>query len=67
MSSRPGVVTKQSVPADGGESPNRYAPFVTAEIRVFWPPKATDAEIERAIERAVAEARVRIDRRRSGL
>ncbi|QIG58511.1 hypothetical protein PQE18_gp33 [Arthrobacter phage DrSierra] len=67
MSSRPGVVTKQSVPADGGESPNRYAPFVTAEFRVFWPPKATEAEIERAIEKAVAEARVRIDRRRRGL
>ncbi|WGH21108.1 hypothetical protein SEA_CASSIA_35 [Arthrobacter phage Cassia] len=67
MSSRPGVVTKQSVPADGGESPNRYAPFVTAEIRVFWPPKATDEEIETAIHRAVVEARRRIAHRRSGL
>ncbi|WAB10812.1 hypothetical protein SEA_TUCK_38 [Arthrobacter phage Tuck] len=67
MSSRPGVVLKQSVPADGGESPNRYAPFVTAEFRIFWPPKATDEEIERAIELAVAEARKRISHRRSGL
>lgn len=64
MSSRPGVVTKQSVPADGGESPNRYAPFVTAEIRVFWPPKATDEEIDAAIYRAVTEARKRVKIRR---
>ncbi|UIW13450.1 hypothetical protein SEA_AMYEV_34 [Arthrobacter phage Amyev] len=67
MSSRPGVVTKQSAPADGGESPNRYAPFVTAELRVFWPPLATDEQIEDAITRAVAETRKRIANRRSGL
>lgn len=64
MSSRPGVVADGQVMADGGEQPNKYAPYVSAQVRVFWPPKATDEEIERAIEQALAEARVRIARRR---
>ncbi|WNN93991.1 hypothetical protein SEA_NITRO_35 [Arthrobacter phage Nitro] len=59
MSSRPGIVTKQSVPADGGESPNRYAPFVTAEVRVFWPPKATHEQVMDAIDKAADEAKRR--------
>lgn len=41
--------------------------FVTAELRVFWPPTATDEEIDAAIYRAVTEARKRVASRRSGL
>ncbi|QOP65164.1 hypothetical protein SEA_JANEEMI_36 [Arthrobacter phage Janeemi] len=63
MSSRPGVVTKQTAMVAEAEG---YQPYVTAEFRVFWPPSATDAEIEDALTRAVAETRARIELRRRG-
>ncbi|UIW13517.1 hypothetical protein PQD80_gp33 [Arthrobacter phage Lizalica] len=64
MSVRPGVVVKQTRMVAKTEG---FQPYVTAELRVYWPPNATEAEIEDALTRAIAEARVRIDRRRHGL
>jgi hypothetical protein len=65
MSSRPGIVASAVVPADGGVSPNRYRPAVTAELRVFWPPKARDEEIEKALQDALFQARQEIQARRA--
>ncbi|UYL87675.1 hypothetical protein SEA_VRESIDENCE_35 [Arthrobacter phage VResidence] len=65
MSSRPGVLATHIAPADGGVSPNRYIPSITAEVRVFWPPLATEAEILDALNRAVASAHKQIDERRA--
>ena len=56
MSGRPGIVASAYVPADGGESPNRFKPFVSAEIRCHWPPKATNRQIVEAMERAMEDA-----------
>lgn len=56
MTSRPGIVATVRQPADGGQSPNRYVPEITAELRVFWPPRATPAEIRQAIDAAVDES-----------
>lgn len=63
MSSRPGVLATVIAPADGGVSPNRYVPAITAEVRVFWPPKATEAEVMDALTRAVAKAQKQIEER----
>jgi len=37
MSHRPHFYVKRLIPADPGESPNAYYPFITVEIRCFWP------------------------------
>jgi hypothetical protein len=56
MASRDGVVVRVDVPCDGGVSPNRKIPLVTAEIRLFWPDKATTVEIMDALTGAVTQA-----------
>lgn len=56
MSARPGFSVNVTEPADGGESPNRYMPWITAEIRCFWPPKATDAQVLDALQQAHEKA-----------
>lgn len=57
MSARPGILTSASAPADGGQSPNRVRPIITAEVRCSWPPLATDAQIEAVLAEAVVKAR----------
>lgn len=64
MSSRPGVVVSAFAAADGGVSPNRYIPTITVEIRAFWPPKATDAEIDAVLLDALIRAKASINERR---
>lgn len=56
MSARPGIIASAYVDADGGESPNRFKPCVTAEIRCHWPPLATDHEIGKALDDAMHDA-----------
>lgn len=64
MSARPGVVGGASVATGAGQSPNNYRPYITAEVRVFWPPLATDQQIEEAIQAALTHARVQIKEKR---
>lgn len=66
MSARPGIVVKAVVPSDGGESPNRTKSDVTAEMRVFWPHAATNAQIIVAITEVVDMAKVAIKAEREG-
>lgn len=61
MSRRRGFIGTAKVSTDGGVSPNAYMPYVTAEVRVFAPPRATRAEIDVAIEEALADARRQLD------
>lgn len=56
MSSRPGIVVSVKRPADGGESPNGYVPQITAEVRVFWPPRATLGQVLVALDAAYRDA-----------
>ena len=60
MSARPGINVSVKHKANGGVSPNAYIPFITAEVRCFWPPLATEAEVEAALgeafESAITEA-----------
>lgn len=66
MGSRPGVIANATVCADGGREPNKYIPYVSAYVRVHWPPLATDQEIDDALQAAVRDARRQIERLRSG-
>lgn len=56
MSRRRGVVARVDLDTDGGVSPNAYVPLVTCEVRVFWPPRATEAQIMDAIHDAADQA-----------
>jgi hypothetical protein len=49
------VITHRE-PTDGGESPNRAIPEITAQIRLHWPPSATAREVAAALDRAYREA-----------
>lgn len=64
MSNRPGLRVTIRKPADGGASPNRYVPVITAEIRLHWPPKATADDIDAALSAAIDEARMALTRTR---
>lgn len=66
MSARPGIIASAYVPADGGESPNAFKPFVTAEIRCHWPQLATDHEIGKALDDAMHDAFRQIADKRGG-
>jgi len=57
VSGRPGIQITVKVPAEGGVPPNRYESVVSAHVRAYWPPEATDAEIAKALALAFAEAR----------
>jgi hypothetical protein len=61
MSRRPGAYAIVRLQADGGESPNSYAPEITAEIRIHWPPKATRDQIDAALAAAWSQATVNVD------
>lgn len=56
MSRRRGAVVRVDVDADGGRSPNAHVPLVTCEVRVFWPPLATEAQIMQAVHDATDKA-----------
>lgn len=67
MSTRPGIVVKAENPADGGASPNQYPPVVTTEIRVFWPPLATEEQVLQTMAEATLDAiRAVVAKRREG-
>ena len=61
MARRPGFGVTVRHDADGGQSPNFYMPLITAEVRLFWPPKATREQILDALEQAVEEAMDKFD------
>lgn len=63
MSQRPRVHSTVRVPADGGKSPNRYVPEITAEVRVVWPPRADRAAVLGALDRAHRDARRALEER----
>ena len=65
MSARPGIVANAYVDADGGESPNQFKPYVSAEIRCHWPPLATDEQIRQAIDDAMHDVIEQIAGKRS--
>lgn len=60
MAARPGIQLTVTTPADGGESPNRYDPNVSAHIRVYWPPLATEDQIIWTLAEAFDQARQEI-------
>jgi hypothetical protein len=60
MSARPGIIASKTVRSNGGQSPNNYRGVVTAELRVYWPPLATDEEITIALNSVIQEAQQRI-------
>jgi hypothetical protein len=65
MSSRPGIVASIRNPTENaGVSPNAFVAEVTAELRMYWPPLATDAELEAAFVECVNLARFLIIGRR---
>jgi len=65
MSGRPGVLASIRNPTpNAGTSPNAFVPLVTAEFRVFWPPLATDAEVQTAITEAYSLAIALVNERR---
>lgn len=66
MAGRPGVVANATREADGGTSPNAYRPFVSAHVRVNWPPRATLAEVLGTIDDAYREAIRLVEERRGG-
>lgn len=65
MSARPGITVDATVPSDGGEQPNRFQPLVSVHVRAYWPPLATEAEIEEALTTAFALARESVDAKRA--
>lgn len=60
MAGRPGVVVTAKRPADGGTSPNEYAPYVSAHFRVNWPPRAGLWEVLATLDDAHREICARI-------
>lgn len=56
MAHRPNVYVSKIIPCDGGESPNRYVPHITVEIRVFAPPHTPAWDVYRALGDAAVEA-----------
>ena len=60
MSQRPGIQITVENPADGGDHPNRYLPYISAHIRAYWPAHAPLRDvldsIHEAHERAIREA-----------
>lgn len=62
MARRPGFGVTVRTDADGGVSPNVYMPLVTAEVRLFWPPKATREQCLDTLNQAVEEALDKFDR-----
>lgn len=59
MGHRPHVYKIVQIAAEPGESPNAHVPWVTAEIRVFWP-AADPGKARLAFEKAVEEARAEL-------
>lgn len=55
MSARPGVLVDVRRPADGGVSPNAYVPIISAEVRCFWPPRATEEEVAEVLREVFVE------------
>lgn len=55
MAKRDGVIVRVDVPCDGGVSPNRQIPQVTVEIRLHWPRRATQTNIDMAMLQAVGK------------
>lgn len=56
MSQRPSVYVSLRVPCDGGESPNRFLPEITAEIRLFFPPAAMQPNVTNVLLDAIDNA-----------
>lgn len=56
MSHRPHAYALVKAPTHRGNPPNTYAPAITAEVRVYWTPTSTRAEILAALDAAYAEA-----------
>jgi len=65
MTRRPGIETTVHLDSDGGVTPNAYSPHISAHVRVYWPPRATDEQIEQALAAALDSARFLITKRRS--
>ncbi len=58
MGHRPGILVSHKQVVDGGESPNRFVPVLTTEVRCYWPANTSWEMIDDAIEAACAEARL---------
>ena len=56
MSSREGILVSHMFSVPEIPSPNRVIPLVTVEIRVHYPKNATQAELEKVLAKAYADA-----------
>lgn len=61
MSKRTGVHAMHRLPVEQLPSPNSYVPEVSADLRVFFPPNATRAQIERTLDVVIASVRAELD------
>lgn len=61
MSKRTGVAARFRIPVEQLPSPNSYIPEVSADLRVFFPPNATRAQVERALDTVVIFVRQQLD------
>lgn len=57
MSRRASFLVSRKTPCNGGESPNAFKPFITAELRMSWPPHTVDEfELRSALINAYLQA-----------
>lgn len=52
MAARPGIIVDVQHDADGGDHPNKYNPVVSVHVRAYWPPLATQRQVEDALKEA---------------
>lgn len=60
MAHREGVVVSRLTPFEGPSSPNGTVNQITTEIRVYWPPNASEDYLLDLLEEAYMEAQQRI-------
>lgn len=56
MSRRIGIQVTHIAEADGGEHPNKFVPLVSAHVRLYWPPLATEREVLDALTEGYLDA-----------
>ena len=60
MSSRKGIQLTTKVATAPSEHPNKHVDYVSAHVRVYWPPLATRLQIIQALDAAYVQAKEEI-------
>lgn len=61
MSKRTSAHAMHRLPVEQLPSPNSYVPEVSADLRVFFPPNATRAQVDEALAVVTAAVRAELD------